>query len=126
MLYRLLADGVLVVHLSFVLWVALGVLIVWRFPWTASLHLPAVAWGMYIELSGAICPLTYLEVDYRQRGGQAGYTGGFIDHYITGCLYPDGLTRKAQIAVGIGLFTLNVLVYWLLLRRLRRLRLQRT
>jgi hypothetical protein len=126
LLYRLLADGVLIVHLSFVLWVALGVLLVWRVPWMASLHIPAVAWGMYIELSGAICPLTYLELDYRQRGGQAGYTGGFIDHYITGCLYPDGLTRTAQIIVGVALFALNVLVYGLLLRRVRRAQLQRT
>jgi hypothetical protein len=126
LLYRLLADGVLIVHLSFVLWVALGALLVWRVPWTASLHIPAVAWGMYIELSGAICPLTYLELDYRERGGQAGYTGGFIDHYITGCLYPDGLTRSAQIVVGVALFGLNALVYSLLLRRLRRARLQRT
>jgi hypothetical protein len=119
MQYRLLADAVLVVHLAFVLWVALGVLVVWRWPWSASLHIPAVAWGAYIELAAGICPLTYLEIDLRERGGQAGYSGGFIDHYITGCLYPDGLTRSAQIAVGITLFALNAIVYWRLVRRLR-------
>jgi hypothetical protein len=118
--YRLLADAVLIVHLSFVLWVTLGALIVWRIPWTASLHLPAVGWGAYIELSGAICPLTYLEVDLRERGGQAGYTNGFIDHYITGCLYPGGLTRSAQIVVGGILLALNAFIYWRLLQRLRR------
>lgn len=120
MLYRLLADGVLIVHLSFVLWVALGALVVWRVPWSASLHVPAVAWGIYIELSGSVCPLTYWEIGLRQRGGQAGYSGGFIDHYITGCLYPDGLTRTEQIVLGVLVFTLNAVTYWLLVRRLRR------
>jgi Protein of Unknown function (DUF2784) len=120
MQYRVLADLVLIVHLTFVLWVVLGAAAAWRWPWSATLHLPAVAWGGYIELSGSICPLTSLEVEWRQRGGQAGYTGGFIDHYITGCLYPDGLSRTLQITVGVVLLTLNVLIYWSLLRRLRR------
>jgi uncharacterized membrane protein (DUF485 family) len=126
LLYRLLADAVLIVHLSFVLWVALGVLIVWRAPWSAGLHIPAVAWGIYIELSGAICPLTTWEIELRERGGQAGYSGGFIDHYITGCLYPDGLTRSAQIAVGVVVFALNATIYWLLVRRMRRAQALRT
>ena len=120
MQYSLLADAVMVVHLSFVLWVALGALVVWRFPWSARLHLPAVAWGIYIEMSGAICPLTFWEIELRRRGGEAGYTGGFIDHYITGCLYPEGLTRSAQITLGLVVFTLNAVTYWLLVRRLRR------
>jgi hypothetical protein len=120
--YRLLADAVLIVHLSFVLWVALGVFVVWRAPWSASLHIPAVVWGTYIELSGAICPLTDWEIALRQRGGEAGYAGGFIDHYITGCLYPDGLTRTTQIALGAFLFFLNVVIYWRLIQRIRRAR----
>ncbi len=120
MQYRLLADAVLIVHLAFVLWVALGCLVVWRWPWSASLHIPAVAWGSYIELSGGVCPLTYLELDLRARGGQAGYSNGFIDHYITGCLYPEGLTREMQIALGLTLFALNAAMYWRLARRVRR------
>lgn len=119
MQYRLLADAVLVVHLAFVLWVALGCLVVWRWPRGVFLHIPAVAWGAWIELSGSICPLTYMEVDFRQRGGQAGYSGGFIDHYITGCLYPDGLTREMQIGVGVVLLALNMFVYWRLFKRQR-------
>jgi hypothetical protein len=80
MQYRLLADAVLIIHLTFVLWVALGCVVVWYRPWSASLHIPALAWGAYIELSGGICPLTYMELDFRERGGQAGYSNGFIDH----------------------------------------------
>ena len=117
--YRLLADAVLIIHMAFVLWVVLGCVVVWRWPWAARLHLPAVVWGAYIEFAGAICPLTTLEIEYRQRGGQAGYSGGFIDHYITGCLYPEGLTRGMQVALGLVLLTANAVIYWRVLRRVR-------
>jgi hypothetical protein len=118
--YRLLADAVLIVHLAFVMWVVLGCVVVWRWPWSARLHIPAVVWGAYIEFSGAICPLTDMELELRARGGQAGYSGGFIDHYITGCLYPEGLTREMQIALGVVLLACNAAVYWRVLRRQRR------
>jgi hypothetical protein len=117
MQYRILADAVLIVHLAFVLWVALGCLVAWRWPWSARLHIPAVAWGAFIELSGGICPLTTLELDWRERGGQAGYSNGFIDHYITGCLYPEGLTRTMQVSLGLALLALNAFIYWRLARR---------
>jgi hypothetical protein len=122
MLYRLLADGVLVVHFGFVLFVALGGLLAWRWPRLAWLHLPAVAWGALIEFASWRCPLTPLETALRRRGGEEGYTGGFIEHYITAVLYPSGLTRTAQIALGTAALLVNALVYGLLWRRYRRAR----
>ena len=120
MLYRFLADATLVVHLCFVLFVALGgLLVLWR-RWLAWLHLPAVLWGAYIEFSGRICPLTPLEVGWRERGGEAGYAGGFIDHYITAWIYPDGLTREVQIALGLGVLAINLAVYLYILHLARR------
>lgn len=123
MIYNALADTVLVVHLAFVLFVALGGFLVWRWPWLAWLHLPAAAWGVWIEASGSICPLTPLENSLRRRGGEAGYSGGFIDHYITSLIYPDGLTRNVQLAIGGGVLLLNIAVYCVLIRRLRRRRI---
>ncbi len=57
---------------------------------------------MGIELSGYICPLTPLENRLRQLGGEAGYAGGFVEHYLLPVIYPLGLTREWQIALGLG------------------------
>jgi Protein of Unknown function (DUF2784) len=120
MLYRLLADAVLMLHLAFVLFVALGGLLVLRYPRLIWLHVPAVVWGVYVEFSGRICPLTPLENSLRQRGGETGYSGGFIDHYVTSLVYPDGLTRTTQVMVGLSVIAINLVIYAVLLRRLRR------
>lgn len=128
MIYRLLADTTLVVHLCFVLFVVLGGLLVLRWRWVAWLHLPAVLWGAFVELTGRICPLTPLELRLRDLGGEEGYEGGFIEHYITTWIYPDGLTRELQIALGIGALAINVAIYavvWRGMRRKAQLRLER-
>ncbi|HEX2094550.1 MAG TPA: DUF2784 domain-containing protein [Longimicrobiaceae bacterium] len=122
MLFRLSADVVLVIHLAFVLFVVLGGLLVLRWPRLAWAHVPAAAWGALIEFAGFICPLTPLEVALRRRGGEAGYEGGFIEHYVTAALYPSGLTREIQIALGVLVLLINGSVYVYLLRRRRRAR----
>jgi Protein of Unknown function (DUF2784) len=122
MLFRALADGVLVLHLAFIVFVVVGGFLVLRWPKLVWLHLPAVVWGAWIEFSGRICPLTPLENSLRQRGGEAGYSGGFIDHYITALLYPDGLTRNVQFAIGGFVLLLNLCIYAVVIRRSRRVR----
>lgn len=117
-----LADAVLVTHAVFVVWVIFGVFAVWHWPRLAVLHLPALFWGIWIEVSGRICPLTPLEVSLRRRAGESGYAGGFIDHYVGPILYPAGLTREAQW-IGAGLLAaVNVVVYGLLVVRAVRRR----
>jgi Protein of Unknown function (DUF2784) len=118
--YRVLADLVLLLHFGFILFVTLGGLLLFRWPRIAYLHLPAAVWGVLIELAGRICPLTPLEQHLRQRGGEAGYTGDFIEHYLTATIYPSGLTRGIQIALGAIVLLLNGTVYWLWWRRRRR------
>ena len=117
MLYRGLADFVLVVHLIFVLFVVLGGLLVLRWPRVAWVHVPVAIYGATIEFLGFICPLTPLEVRLRRLGGEAGYEGGFIEHYVTAALYPTGLTREIQLALGVGVLVLNAVVYSVVLRR---------
>ena len=119
MIYRALADGVLVVHLAFVLFVVLGGLAALRWPPVAWLHLPVAAYGAAIEFIGFVCPLTPLEVALRRRGGEAGYAGGFIDHYVTAAIYPEGLTRQAQLVLGAAVLLVNGAVYAVWLRRRR-------
>jgi hypothetical protein len=117
MFYRILADGILVIHLLFVLYVVFGGLLVIKWPHSAWFHLPCVAWGIVIELMGWICPLTPWENHLRRRAGQQGYEGGFIDHYVLSALYPEGLTRTHQILLGVVVLAVNVSVYAWLWRR---------
>ena len=121
MIYRALADLVLVVHLTFVLFVVLGGLLVLRWPRAAWFHVPAAIWGVLIEYTGWICPLTPLENSFRARGGEAGYSGGFIEHYIQPLLYPAGLTRGTQIVLGSFVLLLNLSAYGILLTRAKTL-----
>jgi hypothetical protein len=122
LIYRALADLVLVVHLAFVLFVVLGGLLVLRWPRLAWLHVPAAVWGVLIEYTGWICPLTPLENSLRERGGGAGYSGGFIEHYIQPVLYPAGLTRGTQIVLGSLALLVNLTAYGVVVARRGRFR----
>ncbi len=122
MIYRLFADLLVLIHLGFVLFVVLGGLLVLRWPRLLWLHLPAAAWGAWIEVAGWICPLTPLENALRHRAGEAGYGGGFIVHYLLGLLYPEGLTREDQFVLSGIVVAVNLIAYAILLRR-RRARL---
>jgi len=117
MLYRLAADAVLLVHFAFVLTVIFGGLLALRWPRAAWMHLPVMAWGVGIEIAGAICPLTTIENRLRQLAGEAGYAGGFIEHYIVPVIYPAALTRELQfVLAGIAL-AINAAVYGYILYR---------
>lgn len=118
-MYGRLADALVLLHFAFVCFVVGGGLLVLRWPRLAWVHLPAAAWGVLIEFVGFVCPLTPLEVWLRHRGGQAGYTGGFVDHYVVAVLYPAGLTRSVQLVLGLLVLALNAAVYWHLWRHRR-------
>ena len=120
MLYRLGADVVVVLHLAFVVFALLGGLVVLRWRWVAWLHVPAAAWAVLIEFAGWYCPLTPLENRLRTLGGEDGYTGGFVEHYVMPILYPDDLTRTVQITLGTFALILNLTIYtYILIRRKR-------
>jgi len=120
MLCARLADLVLLVHLAFVAFVALGGLLVVRWPVWSMLHVPSALWGVFVEWSGWTCPLTPLENAWRRCGGQAGYAGGFLDHHVTALLYPSGLTRGTQVALGTFVLGLNLILYSLAVAKHRR------
>jgi hypothetical protein len=120
MTHRLLADATVAFHFLFIAFVVLGGLAVMRMPRVAWLHLPAVAWVVWLELTGAICPLTPLENALREQAGQAGYEGGFIDHYLMPVIYPAGLTPQIQTMLGIAVLVLNATVYAIAWRNWRK------
>ena len=122
MLFRIAADLVVLTHFTFVLFVVFGALLALRWPRVIFLHLPAATWGALIEFQGWICPLTPLENRLRSLGGQAGYAGGFIEHYLLPLLYPAGLTRPAQLVLGTTVVAINGLLYGLVWLKWRRAR----
>ena len=117
----MLADVVVALHLGFVLFVVLGGLLALRWRRVAWLHVPCVVWGVAIGIGGWICPLTPLENRLRLDAGEAGYEGGFIEHYLVPVLYPDVLTRAMQTGLALMALSINVAVYlWIVLRRRAR------
>jgi hypothetical protein len=122
MFFRWAADAVVVIHGAFVLFVALGALLLLRWPRLAWLHLPCAVWGALVELAGWICPLTPLENRLRELAGRGGYTGGFIERYLVPLIYPGELTREIQIGLGLAVIVFNAAVYAWAWRRHRRRR----
>ena len=120
--YALLADLVLILHATFIVFAVFGgLLVLWRrhFIW---FHVPAAGWGVLIELQGWVCPLTYLENDLRVAAGGRGYAGGFVDHYLVPLVYPPALTQETQIILGLALLLVNVVIYTLVWRKFRTAR----
>ena len=118
-LWLLLADLTVLAHAAFVVFVVAGGLAVWRWPRVAWAHVPAAVWGVAIEWTGAVCPLTPLENRLRALGGGGAYSGDFVGEYVLPLLYPAGLTRPVQIALGTLVLLLNAAIYGWLLRRRR-------
>lgn len=121
MLYRVLADVMVVLHLLFIVFVAAGGFLVWRWRKLAWVHVPAFLWGAGIEILGFVCPLTYLENYFRIEGSRDGYATSFVEHYLLpliypGLLFPAGFPRAGFIAIGVFVLLLNAVIYWRLWR----------
>lgn len=118
MLNRVAADATLLVHLAFILFATVGAVLAIRWRWLPFIHLPAATWGAFVEISGRVCPLTHLENYYRVRAGRSGFEGSFVEHYLLGVIYPEGLTRDGQYLLAAVVLLLNIGIYgWLIHRR---------
>ncbi|ATQ27845.1 membrane protein [Rhodococcus ruber Chol-4] len=120
MAYRLLADVTVAAHLAFLLYVTFGGFLAWRWPRTLALHVVAVVWGFATVLAGFDCPLTDLENWARRRAGIEGLPpSGFIDHYLTGVIYPDSAVGLVRAAVAVTI-VVSWFGWWLRRRRVSR------
>ena len=119
-MYALFANLTLITHFVFILFVIFGGLLFFIFSKIIYIHLPALIWGIYIELTSSICPLTYLENWFLYRGGLTTYSGNFINEYLYKIIYPDNLTSNIQIYLGITLLVLNIFIYGLILKNLNK------
>ena len=112
MLYRLLAEITVLVHALFILFVVLGGFVAWRWRWIPWLHVPCAVWGALIEFAGWVCPLTPLEIRFRRLAGEAGYEGGFIEHYLTEIIYVEDWSLGLRLALGFFVVAVNAFAYW--------------
>ncbi len=120
MAYAISADLLLVFHFLFILFVLFGgLLVAWRVA-CIWLHIPAAAWGAAVEIMGWYCPLTPWEIRLRRLAGETGYEGSFVEHYLLPLIYPVGLTRELQLAIGVGVLVLNLGIYWWIWQQRRR------
>ena len=125
MVYRLLADGAVALHLAFIVFVVAGGFLVLRWPRLAWVHVPAFLWGATIEMVGFICPLTHLENHWRNLAAQGGYETSFVERYILPVVYPERLFGAAFPAdgffwIGVFVLALNGVIYARLWRRYGR------
>ncbi|WP_455199571.1 DUF2784 domain-containing protein [Kaarinaea lacus] len=111
MIYLVLVEVVVLLHFLFIIFSVLGgILTLWK-KWIPYIHIPAALWGSFIIILGWTCPLTPLENLLRSTGNLEVYTGGFIDHYLTPLIYPEGLTRELQIGLGVMALAINLVIY---------------
>jgi hypothetical protein len=117
---RTLGELVLGFHFAFIVFALLGgLLVLWK-SWIVWLHLPSVVWSALVNLLSQVCPLTPLENRFRDLAGQAGYEGGFIQHYIAPVVYPSGMSRSMELIASFTVLIWNVLIYTLVVVSLRR------
>lgn len=119
MKWSILADGLVVIHFAFTAFAVFGGFLTWVRPRVALVHLPALAWGVWVEVSATVCPLTPLENHLRHLAGESGYSGGFLAHYLTAVLYPPGLTWHIQWVLAALLLALNAVAYGWFFKRSR-------
>ena len=116
--FEIFATLALLLHFSFILFVIFGALLILKFKKIIYLHIPAVAWGAYIELSHSICPLTHLENYFLKKAGKDQYSVDFIENYIFKIIYPPALNYEIQTYLGVILIFVNLLIYYYIVKKI--------
>ena len=119
-MYEIAANLILFVHFIFILFVIFGALLFFASTKIIFIHIPALIWGTYIELTNSICPLTYLENWFLHKANLTTYSEGFIQNYLVSIVYPTNLTKNLQIYLGIGLIVINIIIYAFIFSKLKK------
>tara|TARA_B100001175_G_scaffold230206_1_gene196791 strand:- start:53 stop:421 length:369 start_codon:yes stop_codon:yes gene_type:complete len=119
-MYEITANLILIIHLIFILFVVFGALLFFASKKIIFIHIPAIIWGSYIELTNSICPLTYLENWLLQKANLKTYSEGFIQNYLVPIVYPVNLNTDIQIFLGITLIVINIVIYGFIFIKLKK------
>ena len=116
------ANLTLIVHFAFILFVVFGALLFFVSTKIVFIHIPAIIWGSYIELTHSICPLTYLENWFLHKANLTTYSEGFIQNYLVPIVYPTNLSKDLQIHLGITLLVINIIIYGLIISKIKKIK----
>jgi hypothetical protein len=119
-MYELAADLTLIVHFAFIIFVVFGALLFFVSTKIIYVHVPALIWGIYIELTHSVCPLTYLENWFLQKANLTTYSEGFIQNYLVPIVYPKNLTEDLQTYSAIALIVANMIMYGLIISKSKK------
>ena len=119
-MYEIAANLIFIIHFIFILFVIFGALLFFASARIIFIHIPALIWGSYIELTNSICPLTYLENWFLHKANLITYSGGFIQNYLVPIVYPASLTKDLQIYLGIALIVINIVIYAFIFNKLKK------
>ena len=119
-MYEFAADLTLIVHFAFIIFVVFGALLFFVSTKIIYVHVPALIWGIYIEITHSICPLTYLENWFLQKANLTTYSEGFIQNYLVPVVYPMNLTDDLQTYLAIVLIVANMLMYGLIISKSKK------
>ena len=119
-MYELAANLTLIVHFAFILFVVFGALLFFASAKIIFIHIPALIWGSYIELTNSICPLTYLENWFLNKANLTTYSEGFIQNYLVPIVYPMNLTKDLQIYLGSALIVINIVIYAIIYNKMKK------
>lgn len=96
-LYLVAADATLFIHVSFVGFVILGLILVFvgkllSWSWVRNrrfriAHLAAIGIVVLQSWFSVICPLTLWEMELRDKAGDVTYPGSFVAHWLETLLY---------------------------------------
>lgn len=121
MIYRLLADGMMILHGAFLLFFVIGGFLAWKWRRVIWAHLAVGIWNITIVLLDFECPVTGVEKHWMRKGGEEPYAGGYIKHYLDGTIWPEGYTWLAEI-IGFALLVISYIGLYFVSRRSRRTR----
>jgi len=115
--FEIFATLTLLLHFLFILFVIFGALLILRFKKIIYFHIPAVIWGVYIELNHSICPLTHLENYFLKKAGKDQYSVDFIENYVFKIIYPPALNYEIQTYLGFFLIFVNLVIYYYIVKK---------
>lgn len=121
MIYRRLADFVVIVHFLIGIFSLFGAVLAVLNLWIALVHFPPAVWVSAALIRGWTCPLTPLENRLREAAGNQGYSGSFVDQYLMPVVAPNNgpeNSRKTAVMIGIVTGISNAVLYVIVVGRL--------
>jgi hypothetical protein len=109
--FSILADIVVFIHLLWIVFLIIGAIPGVRYQAVKFIHLGGLAFSVIIQIVGWYCPLTHLEIWLRMRHDpMLSYTGSFISHYIERIVYLE-VSRLTVFGITVLLVVFNVFIY---------------